>query len=102
MEELPLSRLSSMVAAMMTCGWINTIRAWIQTRERRAKNSPEGPQDPICAAPVIRMDEFTSKDMQVRTAVLRAAFLHLGIIKATDGNETLSSALEVFAVNSQE
>merc|ERR1712232_727384 len=48
------------------------------------------------------MDEFTSKDMQVRTAVLRDALIHLEAIKATDGDEALRLALEVFAVNSQE
>lgn len=101
-EDLPLNRLSSLIAAVMTRGWIATIKGWVQMCERRAKDAVDGMEDPLCAAPVIRMDEFTSKDIQVRTAVLRTALIHFGVIEANDGDDAMRPALEVFAVNSQE
>ena len=47
------------------------------------------------------MDEFTSKDPTVRTAVVRAALEHFGILGEQDGEAELRPALDVFSVHSQ-
>merc|ERR1711920_374293 len=50
--------------------------------------------------PIIRMDEFVTKDLAKREAVLAEAFMHLGVIdNASDAR--LPKALEVFNENSQ-
>mmetsp|Transcript_91195 Transcript_91195/g.212154 ORF Transcript_91195/g.212154 Transcript_91195/m.212154 type:complete len:101 (-) Transcript_91195:116-418(-) len=46
------------------------------------------------------MDEFTSKDTAVRSAVLRELLVHLGALKGND-DEGLNRALEAFKENSQ-
>jgi len=96
---LPLAELSSFPVAMLTSRWIDTISAWIGTRSRRAESC--GPDDPLASAVVLRMDEFTSKDLVLRATVVRTVLAHFGVTTADASDASLEKALAVFSVHSQ-
>ena len=57
-----------------------------------------GAADPLASAVVIRMDEFTSKDLVLRQGIMGGVLAHFGIAgAATD----MRPALDVFSVHSQ-
>ena len=97
-NNLPLSELSSAPVAMLTNRWISTIIDWIAICERRSASM--GSEDPLASAVVIRMDEFTTKDLKLRASVVRAALEHLGTVEPGD-EDAISAALAVFSVHSQ-
>ena len=93
---LPLAELSSIPVAMLTARWISIIRAWCETTAERARTC--GAADPLASAVVIRMDEFTSKDLVLRQGIMGGVLAHFGIAgAATD----MRPALDVFSVHSQ-
>jgi hypothetical protein len=99
MPHLPLGELSGTDVARLTGRWIREVSAWTQLKEARL--SEVGPTDPIALAPNLRMDEFTSKDLAVRTRVVRATLVHLGALAADATDAELAPALEVFGTHSQ-
>ena len=83
---------------MLTLRWIGTIRDWVATAAaRRRRQKPAS--DPLSSALVLRMDEFTSKDLALRSEIVRAALVHFRVIG--DARAEIGPALAVFAVNSQ-
>ena len=97
--ELASSELSSAPVALLTSSWLSTVEDWIDTTARRA--GAEGPDDPLAAAIVVRMDEFTSKDPALRTELVRAALVHFRVVGADAPDSALAAALDAFKVNSQ-
>lgn len=101
-HQLPLSELSSAPVAFMTIRWLETISDWISVVARRAERLGGG--DPLASSIAIRMDEFTSKDIKLRSRVVRAALAHFGVIgqsTSDDADDEIAPALQVFSVHSQ-
>ena len=96
---LPLDELSSYPVASLTSRWINNINDWIKTTARRSTS--EGSADPLVSAMVLRMDEFTSKDLALREAVVRAALEHFRVLSADAEPAAVEPAMGAFAVHSQ-
>jgi len=83
----------------MTSRWVTQISEWLATTAQRAE--AHGADDPLAAAIVLRMDEFTSKDLGVRGALVRRALTHFGVVADGVADDVLRPALEVFSVHSQ-
>lgn len=98
-ELMPLSELSSIPVVVLTCKWVGTIRGWIGTTARRAKVL--GADDPLASAIVLRMDEFTSKDLELRAQIVRTALTHFRVVGAGASDADIALALDVFSVHSQ-
>ena len=100
MHELPLAELSSMPVAMLTLKWIQIITDWISTTSHRTE--ARGADDPLSSSIVLRMDEFTSKDLALRSQIMRTALVHFRVIREdTKEDADITSALSVFSVHSQ-
>mmetsp|Transcript_59874 Transcript_59874/g.106470 ORF Transcript_59874/g.106470 Transcript_59874/m.106470 type:complete len:464 (-) Transcript_59874:122-1513(-) len=89
--DMPLGTIESCRVARRTLVWLNCINAWIAV---------QATAEAFAKAPALRMDEFVSKDLDKREAILRETLLHLDVI--TDGDDAkVKAALEVFKENSQ-
>lgn len=98
-DDLPFRELSSLPVAMLTLRWIRTIEDWIATTSRRAEAL--GANDPLASSLVLRMDEFTSKDLELRAQIMSAALVHFRIIDEGASRADIARALDVFSVHSQ-
>lgn len=96
---LPLAELSSLPVAMLTWRWIEQVDGWIAAVARRAET--RGAADPIASAIVLRMDEFTSKDLALRSRIVRTSLAHFRVIDETVSDADIARALSVFSVHSQ-
>jgi len=80
------------------------VSAWVDITTRRAATD-DGDMDPLAQAVVVRMDEFTSKDLVQRKSVVRATLAHLGVLDddtpEAELEVELQKALAVFSVHSQ-
>lgn len=97
---LPLAELSSLPVARETWQWIQTIDQWMAITARRAE--ARGAADPLASAIVLRMDEFTSKDLALRARIVRTALAHFRAIDERASDADIARALDVFSVPSQE
>ena len=73
--------------AALTARWLHHVRDWVATTARRAE--AHGAEDPLASALVLRMDEFTSKDLTLRAEVLRTALAHFRVVRARRGREAM-------------
>jgi len=101
--DVGLAQLSSLPVAELTARWIGVIATWVELQERRraGASSLSLVGDPIGSALNVRMDEFTSKDMAVRTSVLRSVLSHFGLVATNAKEPALAPALKAFETNSQ-
>jgi len=89
--DLPIATIESVGVARRTLAWLNCINAW---------RGVQATSDAFAKAPVIRMDEFVSKDLVKREAILKETLSWLGA--STDGDAAqIQAALEAFNENSQ-
>ena len=63
--------------------------------------TPAPPTDPLASALVLRMDEFTSKDLALRSQIMRTTLTHLRVISEGASDADMARALDVFSVHSQ-
>lgn len=89
--EIPIAKLSRFTPARTTLTWLNCITAFLSMRKDHAE---------FTIAPIIRMDEFTSKDVALRNKVVGQALRCLGVLD-NDDDLRLEQALAAFATNSQ-
>eukprot|EP00931_Biecheleriopsis_adriatica_P065811 TRINITY_DN40285_c0_g1_i1.p1 TRINITY_DN40285_c0_g1~~TRINITY_DN40285_c0_g1_i1.p1 ORF type:complete len:465 (-),score=78.99 TRINITY_DN40285_c0_g1_i1:339-1733(-) len=89
--ELPIGVIESFFAATRTLIWLNCINAWIECQEKG---------EAFMIAPVVRMDEFVTKDLCKREATLKEILSRLGVVDHGD-DARVQAALEVFNENSQ-
>lgn len=90
-DELPLASIEDFGAARRTASWLNCLNGWRKMQEA---------SDDFSKAPVIRMDEYVSKDLAKREAVLVDALLRLGVIESRS-DVRIQAALETFNEDSQ-
>lgn len=95
-----LGQLSSLAIASGTSRWIGIVCQWVELIEAR-RRAPGASSDALAQAANLRMDEFASRDLSARTAVLRATLSHLGVVDADADEETLAPALSAFGTHSQ-
>lgn len=89
--DLPLGAIESLGIARRTLVWLNCIHAWIEVQEN---------YDAFAKAPVVRMDEFVTKDLGKREVILKEILSRLDVVG--DGDDArIQAALEVFNENSQ-
>lgn len=89
--KLPLSSIDNFGVAMRVLVWLSCLEGW---RMMQACNKD------FASAPVIRMDEFVTKDLAKREVILADVLMQLGVISSKD-DARVKVALEVFNENSQ-
>lgn len=89
--KVELQALESFDTALRTLFWLNCLNAW---------RNMQGLSAQFAEAPVVRMDEFVSKDLSKRHAVVGEVLLRLGVVENLR-DEKIPLALEVFNENSQ-
>jgi len=90
-KELPIGSVDVFDVAVHIVRWLNNVDAW-----RAMQESNE-----LCAkAPVIRFDEFVTKDMVKRKAFLADVLVGMGMMEKLD-DEILTKAMTAFETDSQ-
>jgi len=90
-KELPIGSVDVFDVAVHIVRWLNNVDAW-----RAMQESNE-----LCAkAPVIRFDEFVTKDMVKRKAFLADVLVGMGMMEKLD-DELLTKAMTAFETDSQ-
>ena len=94
-----LRDVSSWPVAFLATRWVESVAGWADLVA--ARRAAHGPGDPVGGALNVRFDEFTSKDLALREAVLREVLAHVGLVAADADAGALAPALAAFEKHSQ-
>lgn len=91
-QEFPIASIESLGVARRVLSWLHCLDDW---------RTMQGSSENFAEAPVVRMDEFVTKDLVKREAVLAEILVRLGVFESPR-DPRIQAALEVFNENSQQ